>query len=150
MLVVLGVVVVLSVIFGVTVMRQKAQYQDYRATTLEQGPMPWEQAPMTVAQCVEFTVDWAMACPGVSSWCSNESPRLTRACLQSQDRRPDCEALGDTVASTHFGYAECEALRESVEGRYTKRSHKAFCASSYRAVAEFCRQTGGAPQGDEP
>lgn len=138
-----GAVLLLCVVFGATVIRQKSQYQDYRAATLEQGPLPWTESAMTIEQCVEFTVDWAMACPGVESWCSNEAPRLTRECLASQDRASACEALGDSVASTHFGYAECEALRESVDGRYTKRSHKKFCAASYRAVAEYCRQTGG-------
>ena len=135
-----GIIVVLSVVFGVTVMRQKAQFQEYRAATLEQQPLPWTQAAMTVDECVEFTVDWAMACPGVESWCFNEAPTLTRQCLESQDRSEACAALGDTVASTKFGYAECEQLRGSVEGRYTKRNHKKFCASSYRAVAEFCRE----------
>lgn len=134
---------VLCVIFGATVIRQKTQFQEYRAATLGSGDLPWTRAPMTVEQCVAFTVDWAMACPGVESWCSNEAPQLTRECLGSQDRHETCEALGDTVASTHFGYAECERMRESVEGRYTKRSHKKFCAASYRAVAEFCRQEGG-------
>ncbi|MCA9712419.1 MAG: hypothetical protein KDK70_41675 [Myxococcales bacterium] len=145
-LVVLGVVVVLCVVFGVTVMQQKARYQEYRAATLEQGPLPWAEAPMSIEQCVAYTVDWAMACPGVESWCANEAPRLTRECLASQDRDAACGALGDTVASTHFGYAECERMREAVEGRYTKRNHKKFCAASYRAVAEFCRQGGAAPQ----
>lgn len=145
MLAVVGLIIGLSVVFGVTVMRQKAQYQEYRAATLEQGPLPWTLAPMSVEQCVEFTVDWAMACPGVESWCFNEAPQLTRACLGSRDRTEVCTALGDTVASTHFGYAECEQLREPVEGRYAKRSHKKFCAASYRAVAEFCRQGSAAP-----
>lgn len=143
MLVIIGLVVVLCVIFGVTVVRQKAKFQEYREATLAQGDLPWTQHPMTVEQCVTYTVDWAMACPAVASWCSNEAPRLTRECLGSQDRQEVCAALGDTVASTHFGYAECERMREPVEGRYTKRSHKKFCAASYRAVAEYCRQTGG-------
>ena len=146
MLAIIGAVVLLSVIFGVTVMRQKSQFQDYRAATLEQEP-PWTQAPMTIDQCVEYTVDWAMACPGVESWCFNEAPKLTRACLDSQDRQGSCRELGDSVASTHFGYAECERLRESVEGRYTKRNHKKFCAASYRAVAEYCRQSMGPAAG---
>jgi hypothetical protein len=142
LLVVFGVVGLLCVVFGVTVMRQKAQFQEYRDATLAESP-PWAEGPMTIEQCVAHTVDWAMACPGVESWCFNEAPKLTRECLGSQDRRPACQALGDSVASTHFGYAECEAMRESGEGRYTKRSHKKFCAASYRAVAEYCRQTGG-------
>lgn len=139
-----AVVVLLCVVFGVTVMRQKAAYQEYRAATLEAGPLPWTQRTMSVEACVQWTVDWAMACPGVESWCANEAPRLTRECMASADRREICERFGDAVASTTFGYAECEALREPVEGRYTKRSHKKFCAASYRAVAEQCREGGAA------
>ena len=95
---------------------------------------------LSIEQCVAFTVDWAMGCPGVESWCSGHAPRLALECLRSADRRPACEALGDEVESTHFGYAECERMREAVEGRYTKRTHKKFCAAAYRAVAEHCRE----------
>lgn len=141
-----ALVVLLCVTFGVMVMRQQAEYREYRAATLESGPLPWTLRTMSVEECVAFTVDWAMACPGVESWCANEAPRLTRQCLESADRREVCERLGDTVASTHFGYAECEALREGVDGRHTKRSHKKLCASAHRAVAEHCSR-GGAPAG---
>jgi hypothetical protein len=141
-----AVVVLLCVVFGVTVMRQQSEYRAYRAATLEAGPLPWTQRTMSVEECVQWTVDWAMACPGVESWCANEAPRLTRECMASTDRREVCDRFGDAVASTQFGYAECEALREPVEGRYTKRSHKKFCAASYRAVAEHCRQGTAAVQ----
>ncbi len=140
-----ALVVILCAVFGVTVLRQQAEFREYRAATLESGPLPWTERLMTPDECVQFSVDWAMGCPGIESWCANESPRLTRLCLESADRSEVCEALGDVVASTHFGYAECEALREPIEGRYTKRNHKKFCASSYRAVAEHCRHNGLAP-----
>jgi hypothetical protein len=140
-----ALVVLLCVVFGVTVLRQQASYREYRAATLEAGPLPWTQRAMSMEECVTFAVDWGMACPGVESWCANEAPRLTRECMESADRREVCEQLGDSVASTHFGYAECEALREPVEGRYTKRGHKKLCASSYRAVAEHCRRGGVTP-----
>ena len=141
-----ALVVLLCVVFGVTVMRQHAEYAEYRKATLESGPLPWTQRTMSVEECVGWSLEWAMACPGVESWCANEAPRLTRDCMASADRQEICEQLGDAVASTTFGYAECEALRESVEGRYTKRSHKKFCAASYRAVAEHCRHGGAVPQ----
>lgn len=145
-----ALVLLLCVVFGVTVMRQQAEYREYRAATLEAGPLPWTERTMSVEECVEFTVEWAMACPGVESWCANEAPRLTGDCMASTDRREVCNALGDAVASTHFGYAECEALREPVEGRYTKRNHKKFCAASYRAVAEHCRHNGATPTAAAP
>lgn len=136
-----GVVVALCVAFGVSFVRQKSQFEDYRRTTLDEETMPWEERTLSIEECVEFTVDWAMGCPGVESWCSGHAPRLTLSCLRSADRKETCAALANDMASTHFGYAECEALRESIDGRYTKRSHKKFCAASYRAVAEACRSS---------
>jgi len=141
LLLILGAVVVaLCTAFGVNVVRQKARFEDYRAATLEGKTMPWEQSELSVDECVEYTVEWAMGCPGVESWCSAHAPRLTMECLGSADRTEACATLGDVVADTHYGYAECEALREPVEGRYAKRSHKKYCAASYRAVAEYCRE----------
>ena len=139
LLIVGGLVVALCVAFGVTVLRQKASFEAYRTATLDGKTMPWEQGELSVQACVTFTVDWAMGCPGVESWCSAHAPRLTMECLRSADRTEACAMLGDVVADTHYGYAECEQLRESVDGRYAKRSHKKFCAASYRAVAEHCR-----------
>ncbi len=141
LLIVVGAVVVaLCVAFGVNVVHQKQQFEAYRAETLDDKTMPWEHAELTVDECVAFTVDWAMGCPGVESWCSAHAPRLTLQCLGSIDREQACTELGDRVADTRYGYAECEGLREAVDGRYTKRNHKKFCAASYRAVAEFCRE----------
>lgn len=135
-----GVVLALCLAFGVTVLRQKARFEEYRASTLDGRTMPWEAGKLSVEECVGFTVDWAMGCPGVESWCSAHAPRLTLQCLGSVNRDQACAELGDKVADTHYGYAECESLRESVDGRYTKRNHKKFCAASYRAVAQFCRE----------
>lgn len=139
LLIIGGLVVALCVAFGVTVLRQKARFEAYRAATLDDKTMPWEQAELSIDECVAFTVDWAMGCTGVESWCSGHAPRLTLECLRSADRTQACTALGDLAGDTHFGYAECERLRESVDGRYAKRNHKKFCAASYRAVAELCR-----------
>ena len=135
-----AVVVLVCIAFGISVVRQKAEFEEYRAATLDARTMPWEEGELSIEQCVAFTVDRAMGCPGVESWCSGHAPRLALECLRSADRRPACEALGDEVESTHFGYAECERMREAVEGRYTKRTHKKFCAAAYRAVAEHCRE----------
>lgn len=140
LLVIGAVVVVLCVVFGVTMMRQKAQFEEYRVRTLDEQTMPWTERTMTIDECVGFTIDWGMACPGVESWCSGHAPRLTIECLESTDRRASCDALGDDVAATSFGYTQCEERRESVDGRYAKRAHKKLCAASYRAVAEHCRE----------
>jgi hypothetical protein len=135
-----SVVLLLCVAFGVTTLRSRDQYRRYKESTLESGPLPWTQQEFSVQQCVEYSTDWAMECPGVESWCSNEAPHLTRQCLASQDRRSYCEEQGDATASTSFGYKECEQLRESVQGRYTKRAHKKHCAASFRAVASWCAE----------
>lgn len=137
-----GVVVLLAVVFGVTTLRQRAAYREYRAQTIEAGPPPWASEAYSVTECVRASVDWAMACPGVESWCAGEAPRLTLECLASRDRSEYCREVGDRVDQTGFGYATCEALREEIEGRYTKRSHKKFCAASFRAVAAHCKAEG--------
>lgn len=139
LLIIGGIVLALCVVFGVTTVRSRSQYQDYKARTIDAGPPPWDAQHFAVADCVRYSIDWGMECPGVASWCGNEAPVLTRRCLDSQDRSDYCTGQGDAVASTQFGYAECEQLRESVEGKYAKRSHKKFCAASYRAVASMCR-----------
>lgn len=141
LLILIGVVMlVLSVVFGVRTLQQRAQFREYKQATVDLDAMPWNEVPMAVDACVETTVTWGMECTGLESWCLNETPRLTMACMASEDRGDFCAAQGDAVLSTHFGYAECEALRDRVDGRYTKRAHKKFCAAAYRAVAEHCRQ----------
>lgn len=140
LLIIAGVIAVLCIVFGVTVVQQKTEFEDYRRATLDEQTMPWTERAMTVDECVDFTVAWSMDCPGVGSWCSGHGPRLTLECLGSTDRHEACAAYGEKLAATSFGYQECEQRRESVEGRYAKRAHKKFCAANYRAVAEYCKQ----------
>lgn len=136
-----AVLVLLSVVFGVTTVRSRVAFREYRERTLDQQPLPWTEDAMSVQECVVFSVDWAMGCPSMESWCANEAPQLTRQCMESADRASYCAAAGAEVDRTGFGYAQCEALRETLEGKYAKRSHKKFCAAAYRAVAEHCRRT---------
>ncbi len=132
--------VVLSGVFGWRTLQQRQQYRDYKDATVDPADLPWSEGNTDVQTCVSWTVEWGMACTGLESWCLNEAPRLTLECLSSSDRTAYCEEVGDAVSSTRFGYAQCEAMREQVEGRYLKRAHKKYCASVYRAVAEHCRQ----------
>ena len=143
LLVIALLLVGLSVVFGVTTIRSHTAFREYKERTLQQQPPPWTQRSMSVPQCVQFTIDWAMDCPSMESWCGNEAPRLTAACLASADRTDYCQEVGDTVASTRFGVHECEALRQDITAKYAKRSHKKYCAAAYRAVAEHCRRQGG-------
>jgi hypothetical protein len=134
------VLVLLSVIFGASTLRSRAAFDAYKRATLTDATPIWEREALTVDACVEHTVVWAMACPGLESWCANEAPQLTRRCLEREDRDAYCATVGDAIASTSFGYHQCAALREEVDGKYAKRSHKKFCAAGYRAVAELCRE----------
>jgi hypothetical protein len=138
-----AVLVLLSVVFGVTTLRSRGAFETYKTATLTEATPLWEREVLSVDACVEHTVEWAMGCPGLESWCANEAPRLTRRCLERGSRDEYCAAVGEATASTRFGYHECEALREPVEGKYAKRSHKKFCAAAYRAVAEVCREASG-------
>ena len=95
--------------------------------------------------CVSFATEWAMACPGLGTWCESEAPRLVMQCMASRDRTLFCTATGDATGSTEFGYDDCARLREDVDGTYAKRSHKKFCGAAFRAVAEHCRRGGAVP-----
>lgn len=135
--------VALSVLFGWRTLQQRAQYREYKAQTVNEEDLPWTGAEVGVDTCVEWSVEWGMACTGMESWCMGEAPRLALACLRSSDRTAFCDDAGEGIKSTHFGYAQCEALREDVEGRHLKRAHKKYCASIYRAVAEHCQHGAG-------
>ena len=132
--------VVLSAVFGWRTLQQRAEYRQYKAQTVDDAELPWAQGEVDVDTCVQWTTGWGMECSGMESWCLGETPRLTLACLASSDRSAFCAEAGDAVKSTHFGYAECEAMREGVQGRHLQRAHKKYCAAVYRAVAEHCRQ----------
>lgn len=140
LLVIGGGTSVLCVIFGATIVRQHRAFSEYRRATLESGPMPWETAAMEPAACVGVAVEWAMACPGLGTWCENEAPRLVTNCMASRDRTEYCAEVGDAPARTDFGFDACVQMRETVGGRQAQRSHKKFCAAAYRAVAEACRR----------
>jgi hypothetical protein len=134
-----GIVLVLCGVFGYTIVRHRASFDAYVERTLVPGQMPWDARELSVDECAEFGTTWGMQCTGLESWCLAEAPRVTRMCMEAADRTEACRELGDAVETNRFGYHECEALREDVEGRYIKRGHKKYCAASYRAVAESCR-----------
>jgi hypothetical protein len=137
------ILVIVSAIFGASFLHNRAAFDDYEKQTLAETTPIWEREILSVEACVEHTVDWAMACPGLESWCANEAPQLTRRCLERTSREAYCASVGDAIASTKFGYHECAALRERIDGKYAKRSHKKFCAAAYRAVATLCRESAG-------
>jgi hypothetical protein len=134
-----GAMCVLCVVFGGTIVKQHRAFSEYRSATLETGPLPWDSADVAPDECVRFAVDWGMACPGLGTWCENESPRVVERCMQSRDRTQYCAALGDAPSRTDFGYDECARLREPLDGRHAQKAHKKFCAAAYRAVAQSCR-----------
>lgn len=146
MLLVLGLVVAaVCVAFSVAIVRQQRSFEEYRVATLESGPLPWADTPMTPDECVGFAVDWAMACPGLGTWCESEAPRVVGRCMAAQDRREFCTTNADALASTGYGVQECVTMRERIDGQYAQRGHKKFCAAAYRSVAEHCRRGPGAP-----
>lgn len=142
LLVILVAVVGLTVTFGVTSIRSSREFTEYRERTLghDSANAPWNKTPMSVDECITFSIEWATRCPGIQSWCEAEVPNVARACLESGDRSGFCGEVGDAILTTGFGFHECEARRESAElEKYAKRWHKKYCAKSYRAVADHCR-----------
>jgi hypothetical protein len=134
-----GAMAVLCVVFGGAIVKQHRAFTEYRRTTVEETTLPWDAGAVEPDECVRFAVDWAMACPGLGTWCENEAPQLVGRCMASRDRTAYCSALGDAAARTDFGYESCATLREPLDGRHAQKSHKKFCAAAYRAVAQSCK-----------
>lgn len=134
-----GAVSVLCVVFGVTIVRQQNAFRAYYDATVRDATPRWQIEDTTPEACISLVVDWALACPGLGTWCDAEAPRQVHACMASRDRSAYCRELGDRGGSTDFGVAQCTAMREGVEGRAVLKSHKKFCAAGYRAIADYCK-----------
>jgi len=145
LLVIAAALAMLTVVFGTSVLRNRAVFVEYRDATIdnEARPLPWKIEAVAPARCVELAVDWAMKCPGMETWCSNEAPQVALDCMASSDRKDYCQELGEDFRDTHFGVDACLKLRESIEGTHAKRHHKVFCAAAYRAVAAHCSRVMG-------
>jgi len=139
LLLVLGAIVIgLALVFGGSVWRGRAVFRAYVERTLKAPAHP--PKGRSIAECVEYAVGWGMACPAMETWCANEAPRVAAACFAAGELDTACEGFGDQVFQTGFGVEACQGLRAEVAGKYAKRSHKKYCASSYRALAELCRE----------
>jgi hypothetical protein len=141
-LVVIGVTLaVLMVVFGQATAKSYDEFEAYKRATLDDpaNPPAWETEALTVEQCVDEVLEWVEACPGVSSWCESTLPDVTNTCLQSQDRSAYCEQVGDAVLSTRFGFEECSARYDQIEGRYTRRYAKKHCSLIFRVIAGHCQ-----------
>lgn len=143
LLIIAVVLAVLMVVFGQTTSKSYDQFDAYkRATLLDPNHPPrWETEALGVEDCVDAALAWVEACPGVSSWCESSLPDVTNSCLLSQDRQAYCEEVGDAVGSTRFGFEQCSARYDQIEGRYTRRYAKKHCALIFRVIAGYCRPT---------
>lgn len=140
-LLIIGVVmVVLMVVFGRATAKSYDEFEAYRTATLRdaQHPPRWETEVMSVEGCVDEVLAWVEDCPGVSSWCQSSLPDVTNMCLLSQDRSEYCESVGDAVLTTRFGFDECSARYDQIEGRYTRRYAKKHCSLIFRVIAGHC------------
>lgn len=132
----------LCVVFGVTIVQQQNAYRAYYDATVVRATPRWSTEEVAPLGCVALSVDWALQCPGLGTWCDAQAPRQVATCMSSRDRSGYCNELAGRGGSTDFGVDECTTMREGVEGRSVLRSHKKFCASGFRAVAEYCRHLG--------
>lgn len=140
-LVIIGVTLaVLMVVFGQATANSYDEFEAYKRATLEDpaNRPAWETEALTVEQCVDEALEWVESCPGVSSWCESTLPDVTNICLESQDRSDYCEQVGDAVLSTRFGFEECSARYDQIEGRYTRRYAKKHCSLIFRVIAGYC------------
>jgi hypothetical protein len=140
-LLIIGVVLAgLMVVFGQTTSKSYDRFEAYRSATLEdpQHPPRWQTEALSVEGCVDEALAWIEACPGVSSWCESSLPDVMTQCLLSQDRSEYCAEVGDAVLSTRFGFHECSARYDQIEGRYTRRYAKKHCSLIFRVIAGHC------------
>lgn len=140
-LVVLGVVIaILMVVFGQATAAGYDQFEAYRASTLDDPAHPprWQTEALDVEDCVDEVLAWVESCPGVSSWCEGSLPDVMNQCLDTQDRTAYCESVGDAVLSTRFGFEECSARYDQIEGRYARRYAKKHCSILFRVIAGRC------------
>lgn len=131
----------LMVVFGSTTARNYDEFEAYRHATLEdpEAPPRWQAEQLDVDGCVDAVLDWIEACPGVSSWCEGSLPDVTNSCLETIELGPFCQAVGDEVMSTRFGYGECAERYDAIEGRYARRAAKKHCSLIYRTLAGRCQ-----------
>lgn len=144
-LVVIGVaLLILMLAFGRTTAASYEEFDAYQSATLQDPDKPprWQTEVLGVDECVDEVLDWIEACPGVSSWCESSLPDVMNQCLDTQDRTAYCESVGDAIKSTRFGFDECSARYDQIEGRYARRYAKKHCSILYRVIAGRC--SGGA------
>jgi hypothetical protein len=140
LLVIAVVLAVLMIVFGRTTAKSYDQFDSYRQATLEnpEHPPRWQTEALSVEGCVDEVLAWIKACPGVSSWCESSLPDVMNKCLTSQDRSEYCEQVGDAVLSTRFGFEECSARYDQIEGHYERRYAKKHCSLIFRVIAGHC------------
>ncbi|KIG18533.1 hypothetical protein DB30_00218 [Enhygromyxa salina] len=145
-LVIIGVtLVVLMVVFGRATSKGYDQFTAYQDATLKDpdNPPRWTTEALDVDGCVDASLAWIEACPGVSSWCESSLPDVMGQCLDTQYRGAYCASVGDAVRSTRFGFDECSARYDQIKGRYARRYAKKHCSLIFRVIAGYCEPTGG-------
>jgi hypothetical protein len=130
------------VVFGQTTSKSYAEFDAYKQATLAnpEHPPRWKVEALSVEECVDEVLAWIEACPGVSSWCESSLPDVTTQCLATQDRSEYCEQVGDAVLSTRFGFEECSARYDQIEGRFARRYAKKHCSLIFRVIAGHCAE----------
>jgi hypothetical protein len=140
-LVVIAVILVgLMIMFGRATAVGYEDFEAYRTATLNDpaNPPRWQTEALDVDDCVDEVLTWIESCPGVSSWCESSLPDVLNQCLDTQDHGEYCESVGDAVKSTRFGFEECSARYDQIEGRYARRYAKKHCSILYRVIAGRC------------
>ncbi len=140
LVVIVVTLLVLMIMFGRTTAASYEEFDAYQTATLldQQHPPRWKTEALSVDECVDEVLDWVEACPGISSWCESSLPDVMNQCLDTQDRAAYCEEVGDAVKSTRFGFEECSARYDQIEGRYARRYAKKHCSILYRVIAGRC------------
>ena len=138
---ILGVsVLLLCAVFGWRTVKARRDFDAYRQSTLVEGAdkLPWKSAELVVEACIDFALEWTLACPAMDSWCHGYMSEVLGGCLDSTPRTAYCEKYAQAMALTSYGYAECDERVSRVEMKYRKRATKKICAAAHRAVVAHC------------
>jgi hypothetical protein len=114
-------------------------FHAYVAQTLEdpQAVPPWGTETPSPEGCVGAAIAWGEACPGAREFCKGSVPEVVRRCLEVSDRTAWCSAQGQAWMTGRFGYHDCEARLEGLEGQ-ARRRRESYCAFSWAKVGRHC------------
>jgi hypothetical protein len=136
-----GGLLLVAVPYGFLASRTYRDFSDYVKATLEDPAHPpaWRSAALSPEACVDAGVRWVDGCPGEAVFCEGGFRRVVRECMAAGERGEWCDAQDRGWASTHFGFAVCEAKVAAEPDKVQAKLQDKYCAAGYRVLADVCK-----------